>query len=111
MPDPTQPAAPAAREDQADAPPRRSGRWCGWENKPAFDAAAMRLRAALTRLARDPDPAARRTGVALSEECAEFMSAMATRADNATTTARRAEQQAARLSARLDQIIGRTSPR
>lgn len=104
-----QPDEPGAQ----DAPERRKGRRCGWQGKDRYDFGAQRLRVALTALARDPDPAARRTGVEISDQAADALHALATRADNATTRARRADAKAERLRGQVDQLLqepGRPAP-
>ncbi|TDD65103.1 hypothetical protein [Actinomadura rubrisoli] len=88
-----------------ETPPRRKGRRCGWTGKDRFDFGATRLRVALTKLARDPDPDARTAGAALSDEAAEMLHALATRADNTTTSARRAQAKADRLVRKVDRLL------
>lgn len=95
MTDNTDPAP--ATVDEEGVPLRRRGRRCGWVGKERYDFGATRLRVALTRLARDPDPDARAAGVAISDEVADLLHRFATRADESTTAARRAREKAARL--------------
>jgi hypothetical protein len=89
-------------EREAEAPPRRQGRQAGYPGKLEFGAADQRLRRALSRLARDPDPDARLQGARLAAEAIEVLEALALRADEASTAAKRAKAGAERLGRRLD---------
>lgn len=97
----TTPPPPVLDDQDGEAPAQRKGRYCGWEGKGRFDFGALRLRSALTKLARDPDAASRAAGAALSDEAAELLHALATRAENETTAAKRAAASAERKFAAL----------
>lgn len=101
----TDTTTPPATVDENGVPLQRKGRRCGWEGKDRYDFGATRLRVALTDLARDPDPAARALGAALSEEVADLLHDFATRADNATTRAKNARAKVERLGKKLDQFM------
>ena len=106
---------PANPEDApTSAPARRSGRQCGYEHRDELITANRALGAALTRLARDADPAARLAGAALAREVAEYVRAAVVRADESSGRARRAaadlERQLPRLAGQLDQLRTRLHP-
>lgn len=69
-----------------NAPPRRSGRRCGYPNNNQLDTARIALAATLTALARDPDPAIRQQGADLALEAAQTLTELA---NQATTLANR----------------------
>ncbi|MBO2456553.1 hypothetical protein [Actinomadura violacea] len=95
----TTPPTPDGQD--AEAPEQRKGRYCGWTGKERYDHGSLKLRAALTKLARDPDPAARAAGARFSDEAAEFMWELAARADGQTASSKRAGATAARMLAHL----------
>ncbi|MBD2897255.1 hypothetical protein amrb99_62140 [Actinomadura sp. RB99] len=97
----TPPVSDGPNAEDVEAPERRKGRYCGWTGKERFDYGAIQLRVALTKLARDPDPAARAAGVRFSAEAAELLVELATRADGQTTASKRARATADRMLARL----------
>ncbi|MET7752594.1 hypothetical protein [Micromonospora sp. NPDC005367] len=91
-----------------DVPARRAGRQCGYEHRDTLITANRDLGAALSRLARDADPEARRAGAALAVEVAEFVRAAVVRADQSSGRARRAaadvERELPRLERKLDRV-------
>jgi excisionase family DNA binding protein len=93
-------------EREAEAPPRRQGRQAGYPGKLEFGAADQRLRRALSRLARDPDPDARLQGARLAAEAIEVLEALALRADEASTAAKRAKAGAERLGGKPGRARG-----
>ncbi|MFG2016517.1 hypothetical protein [Actinomadura geliboluensis] len=101
----TDTTTPPATVDENGVPLQRKGRRCGWEGKDRYDFGATRLRTALTDLARDEDPAARVTGMRISDEVADLLHDFATRASNATSKARRAKATAEQLGKKLDQLM------
>jgi hypothetical protein len=94
--------AVAAMADEADAPPRRTGRQAGYPGKSEFGFADQQLRRALSQLARDPDAQARAEGARIVQEATATLHALARRAYEASTEARRVTAQAERLGQRLD---------
>jgi len=94
-----------AAESAPEVPPRRSVRQTGYPGKVEFGAADQRLRRALSRLARDPDPAARHEGARLAEEAIDALHAPAARAEEASTATKRANAEAERLRQRLDERL------
>lgn len=93
--------ATVAAESAPQAPPRRQGRSCGYEHQPELLAATRALGAALHRLARDPDPAARATGAHIAATVAGLVGQAAAVAADSTSPARRAEADVARRLPRL----------
>jgi hypothetical protein len=91
-----------AAEPQDQAPPRRSGRQAGYPGKSEYGFADQQLRRALSRLARDPDARARTEGARIVQEATATLHALARRAYEASTEARRVTAQAERLGRRLD---------
>jgi len=95
-------------DDTPTAPPRRSGRRCGYEHRDALLTANRALGKALTALARDPDPTARRFGAELAAEVARFVDDAAARADAASSRSRRIaadlKRRMPRLQRQLDQL-------
>ena len=91
-----------------DAPPRRSGRQCGYQGREQLAAANRALGAALTKLARDADPDARRAGALIAATMADLVGQAAHLARESTGPARRAAAQVQRqlpcLAARLDAL-------
>jgi hypothetical protein len=90
-----------------EAPPRRQGRQAVYPGKLEFRAADQRLRRALSRLARDPDPAARQEGARIVEKAIEALHALAGRADAASSATKRIRAETERLSRRLDAALAR----
>jgi hypothetical protein len=78
-----------AATDAQEAPPRRTGKTPGYPGRPDLDAANARVRKALSQLARDADPEARKLGVALVAEVVNVLHATAERAEQSTTAYRR----------------------
>jgi hypothetical protein len=103
--------ATMSEEAAPSAPPRRSGRQAGYPGKGALGVADERLRAALSRLARDPDPGARLEGARLAEEATERLHALAARAEEASTAAKRARAKVERLSRQLDHQLDQAERR
>ncbi|MEV1018140.1 hypothetical protein AB0I89_32100 [Micromonospora sp. NPDC049801] len=101
------------RDDDPDVtvPPRRAGRQCGYEGRTGLANANRALGAALTNLARDPDPAARLAGAELAREVAEYVRAAVVRANESSGRARRAaaevERRLPRISRQLDRALQR----
>jgi predicted RecB family endonuclease len=83
----------------------------GYPGKLEFGAADQRLRRALSRLARDPDPDARQEGARIAEEAIEALHALAARADEASTATKRVKAQTERLRQRLDAQLERLQRR
>ena len=94
-----------AREEPAtqSAPLRRAGRRCGYEGRDEVLAAAYRLTSALTELARDEDPSARRAGLLIARSVATATHKWADEAtERSTKTRRDAERVAKALAALVD---------
>lgn len=95
---------------EAEAPPRMTGTRRGYSGKATLNMSDMRLRAALSLLARDVDPEARRTGVRLAEEAMRLLDGITRRAEEASTPYARAQERAAQLVEQLDRLRSRTAP-
>ncbi|MFI5931279.1 hypothetical protein [Actinoplanes sp. NPDC051494] len=91
-------------------PPRRSGHGCGYEGRQELGFAKQRLGAALTDLARDPDPAARCAGVDLAEEATRVLLELTSRAEAATSAAQRITEALPGLGARIAQARQQLRP-
>ncbi|RAY13605.1 hypothetical protein DPM19_18170 [Actinomadura craniellae] len=68
-----------------DTPPRREKVRSGYEGKLELGVADDRLRRALSRLARDKDPAARTAGVRIAGEAATLLHRLAADAEEASS--------------------------
>jgi hypothetical protein len=88
-----------------DAPPRRSGRHAGFPGKADLNLADNALRAGLSKLARDPDPEARRAGARLAQEAIKALLDLSGRAERSSTSFRRMQAAADRLGDKLDRRI------
>lgn len=97
--------------DTPEAPARRERRRAGFTGKEAFDFADRRLRAALSVLARDEDPAARITGATIAEEAARLLDELTARADASSTKARYAREKTVRVGQQLDEALRRAGRR
>jgi hypothetical protein len=93
------------------APPRRQGRQAGYPAKLEFGAADQRLRRALSRLARDPDPEARTLGRQLAEQAVSVLQGLAGQAEEASTAHRRMQAEAERLRRSLDARLAQAGRR
>lgn len=100
------PSAPrdSMRTSAGDAPPRRSGRRCGYPGRDQLDLTLTLLRAALSELARDEDPEARRAGARLAEEVTETLDRLRDTAERASTRSRRIQAAAIKHGERLDRV-------
>lgn len=86
----------------AEAPPRVQHVRGGYPGKPELGLADSVLRASLARLARDPDPEARRFGAQLAEQATKALLVLAERAEKASTAYKRLQADARRLGDQLD---------
>ncbi len=94
-----------AADEVGEAPPRRDGRQAGYPGKVEFGHADQQLRRVLSRLARDPDPAARLEGARIAQEATETLGALARRGEQASTTYRRQQAELGRLQRRIDRQL------
>jgi molecular chaperone GrpE (heat shock protein) len=104
-------AAVTAEEATPSAPPRRDGRQAGYEGKVEFGAADQQLRRVLSRLARDPDPAARAEGAHIVQEAIETLQALARRGEQASTQYKRQQAELERLQRRVDRQLAEAEKR
>lgn len=106
---PSRPRDTAHRDvREAEAPPRMTGTRRGYTGKAELNMTDMRLRAALSLLARDVDLEARIAGVQLAAEAMRVLDGIARRAEEASTLYKRAQERAAQLGEQLDRLRART---
>jgi hypothetical protein len=105
QPQPVGSSTARAIADASDEAPPRLERGAGYPGRAALGNADNQLRRSLARLARDPDPGARRAGAQLAQEATAALSALADRAERASTAWKRAQARAEQLTAKLDQQL------
>jgi len=84
------------------APLRRDKRRSGYPGKPELGIADARIRQALSVLARDPDPEARKAGVDLAAEAIAALNDFARRAEESSTRHKRLMAKVARTDRKLE---------
>lgn len=93
--------------DDLDAPARRRGNGSGYPGQNQLAMASQTLRAALARLARDLDPAARREGARIATEATVALQKLSATADRASTAHKRQQEQIEGLDRAMAKLKGR----